>query len=340
MTTAARFRIVGENIHCTRVFKVGGKNVEEVSPGSFAIRYGEGRGQRLLPVPGVFTESGAWQDGKVKHCAVAVWQGIHGAGSDRDAGRDYIASLAARQEKAGADFLDINVDELSTDLEERVAAMKWAVGVMQAAVKIPVSVDSSNLRILRAGLEAADSARGRPMINSVSLERAEAIGLAKEFKAVVIASAAGERGLPGSLDERMANLDRLMTMLKAAGLGPDEIFVDPLVYPISTDPANGVQFLEAVASVRKEYGAAIHIAAGLSNVSFGMPKRSLINIVFTHLAVEAGADGGIVDPMQINREALASVDAASREYELARNLLLGRDEFGMEFISAFRSGDM
>lgn len=339
MSAGSRFVIVGENIHCTRIFKVEGKNVEDQGQGRFAIRYSSAGGKpAALPVPKRFTELDAWRDGKVKHCAVAAWQGMYGDAAGRAAGKDYLETLARKQKAAGADYLDINVDEFSTDVEERVAVMKWMVGVVQAAVDTPVSVDSSNLGILEAGLLAADPKRARPMVNSVSLERADAVGLAAKHGAVVIASAAGESGLPGSVAERMANLDKLMARLKKAGFEAGAIHVDPLVYPISTDPLNGKHFLDTVSAARNAYGPDIHVVAGLSNVSFGMPKRSLINVVFTHLACEAGADGGIVDPLQINRKVLAELDTRSGEFELARDLLLGNDEFGMNFISAARSG--
>jgi len=175
-------------------------------------------------------------------------------------------------------------------------------------------------------------------VNSVSLERAEAIGVAAAFKAVVIASAAGEKDLPSSVNERIANFDSLMPRLQAAGLKPGDIHADPLVFPISTDGLNGQRFLETVSAARRKYGPDIHIVAGLSNVSFGMPNRKLINQVFSWLAVEAGADGGIVDPMQINAGILSRLDPQSQGFKLARALLMGEDEFGMEYIGATRDG--
>ncbi|MCX7590949.1 MAG: dihydropteroate synthase, partial [Kiritimatiellae bacterium] len=215
---------------------------------------------------------------------------------------------------------------------------QWTVRVVDEAVSIPVSVDSSNIEILRAGLEVCNRSRGRPMVNSVSLERAEAIPVALEHNAVVIASAAGAKGLPSSREERLANIHVLVEKLQKAGLEKEAIHVDPLVLPISTDSSNGRTFLDTVSSVRREYGPEIHIVAGLSNVSFGMPNRKLINQVYAWLAVQAGADGGIVDPLQVNAEILRSLDTNSEGFRLARALLLGEDEFGMNFIEACREG--
>lgn len=333
-----RFIIVGENIHCTRILKVGGKSVRETRDGGHAIVYKVGKQAKELPVPQAFKDGAAWRDGKVKHCAVAIWQGNNGNAAGKAAGIEYIQNLAKEQEATGAAYLDINVDEFSTDTAEKIRMMKWTVDTVQKVVKIPVSIDSSNTDILKAGLEAADKGRARPMVNSVSLERMAAVDLAAAFKAVVIASAAGEKDLPNSTEERIGNIRRIVGILKSKGLKDGDIHVDPLVFPISTDGNNGKNFLTTVSSVRKEYGADIHIIAGLSNVSFGMPSRKLINQVFSWLAVEAGADGGIVDPMQINKEILEGLDPASEGFKLAKALLMGEDEFGMNFISASREG--
>jgi 5-methyltetrahydrofolate--homocysteine methyltransferase len=334
-----RFIVVGENIHCTRILKVGGKSVVDVGGGKHAIVYKAGAQDKQLPVPEIFTKTAGWQDGKVKHCAVGIWQGVYGDSAAKAAGIDYIQNMAKQQEKTGAAFLDINVDEFSTDVAERVKLMKWTVDIVQKAVKIPVSVDSSNTDILRAGLEASDKSRARPMVNSVSLERANAIAVAAEFKASVIASAAGEKDLPSSTTGRLENLGTLMRKLKDAGFDSyDRIYIDPLVFPISTDGNNGKGFLDAVSAARAKYGNDIHICAGLSNVSFGMPSRKIINQVFAWLAVEAGADGGIVDPAQINGKILEGLDTESEGFKLAKALLLGEDEFGMNFISAAREG--
>ena len=335
---AGDFIAVGENIHCTRIYKVGGKFCGQREDGSPAIFYGQGRAERALSVPVCFTQNADWTAGKVKHCQVAIWQGVNGDAAGQAAGRAYLEYLASSQEAAGATYLDINVDEYSTDVEERVRLMEWAVDVVQGAASIPASIDSSNIDILAAGLRACDRQRGRPMVNSVSLERADAIDTAATHNAVVIASAAGEKGLPSTQEERMGNIDRVIGKLRESGLAAADIHIDPLVFPISTDGRNGVNFLETVAAVRAQYGPEIHIVAGLSNISFGMPSRKLINQVFAWLSVEAGADGGIVDPEQINGAILRELDPECEPFRLARALLTGEDDFGMEFISASRSG--
>lgn len=337
---SSQFIAVGENIHCTRKYKVGGKYVGEASDGQYVIRYETGGTPGEMPIPAPITESADWSGGYVRHCAAAMWHVLRGDEAGRSAAGDYISSLAKAQEAAGATYLDINVDEFSTDDGERIELIAWAAGIAQAITSIPLAIDSSNPAVLRAGLAACDTSRPAPMLNSVSLERADAIELAAEFNACVVASAAGESDLPNTTAGRLANLDTLMPKLADAAIIGARVHVDPLVFPMSTDPDNGKLFIEAVTAIREQYGAEVHIVAGLSNISFGMPHRKLLNQVFAHLAVGAGADGGIVDPIHINQSILDEMDPSSKAYELARAALMGEDDFGMNYITAFRDGSL
>ena len=329
------FIVIGENIHCTRVLKRDGNLVDAAAR---VIRYDDSGKKKTLPIPEILLKSADWENGKIKHCVAAIWQGLYGQGPVQEAGRDYLRVMAAKQEQAGAAFLDVNVDEFSMDLPERIKAMQWTAALVQGASRLPLSIDSSNSDIMRAGLKACEQARGRPMVNSISLERIGLLGAVAEYKPAVVASAAGEKGLPATTQERLDNLGRLIPQLTAKGIQMDWIHVDPLVYTISTEANNGKMFLAAVQAIRVKYGPAVHIIGGLSNVSFGMPARKLINQVFAYLAVEAGGDGGIVDPLQINAKILQGLDTKSEPFQLARALLLGTDEFGMNFIAAHRAG--
>ncbi|MBU1855712.1 MAG: dihydropteroate synthase [Verrucomicrobia bacterium] len=331
------FIVIGENIHCTRVLKRDGNLVDAAA---HVIRYDDAGKKKTLPIPEILLKSADWENGKIKHCVAAIWQGLYGQGPAQEAGRDYLRVMAAKQEKAGASFLDVNVDEFSMDLPERIKAMQWTAALVQGASRLPLSIDSSNSDIMRAGLKACEQARGRPMVNSISLERIGLLGAVAEYQPAVVASAAGEKGLPANTEERLDNLGRLIPQLTAKGIQMDWIHVDPLVYTISTEANNGKMFLDAVQAIRAKYGPAVHIIGGLSNVSFGMPARKLINQVFAYLAVEAGGDGGIVDPLQINAKILQGLDTKAEPFQLAKALLLGTDDFGMNFIAAHRAGKL
>lgn len=329
--------IVGENIHCTRVRLTSGKFVATMPDGRKAMAFKDGAAMAYLPIPAQILEGDEWQNGKVRHVAVAVRQGLYGDEAEQAAGKRYIEVMALEQEAGGAWFLDLNVDEFSTDRAEKIRAMEWVAGVVQGVVAIPLSIDSSDPEILRAGLAACDPAKGRALVNSVSLERAALIPIAAAAGACVIAGATGEAKMPESIEERVENIAKLMAKLREAGFTDERIFLDPLVYPVSVDVRNGMTVVETIRILRATYGSAIHFAPGLSNVSFGLPKRPVINQVFARLCFDAGCDGGIVDPAQINDSVLAKIAQSQDEtVALARELLLGNDEFGMNFIMAMR----
>ena len=230
------------------------------------------------------------------------------------------------------------MDEFSTDIEERKKVIQWAARAIQDASRLPLSIDSSNIEILQVGLSSCDNSRGNPMVNSVSLERTEMIQTAKAAGAVVIAGASGKDSLPETMEEKMENIEQLIKKLTAAGFEYPDIFLDPLVFPVSVKPENGVIILTCIKKLREKYGTDIHFAPGLSNISFGLPNRKLINQVFTYLCVENGLDGGIVDPVQINGTILNNTDPNSESFQIAKALLAGDDQFGMNYITASREG--
>ena len=176
------------------------------------------------------------------------------------------------------------------------------------------------------------------MVNSVSLERVKAIEVAREAGAVVIAGATGETSMPTTVEERLQNFAKLIPKLTETGFASGDIYLDPLVFPVAVDSQNAKRMLDTIKALRQKYGPEIHFAPGLSNVSYGLPNRKLLNQVFTYLCLENGCDGGIVDPRQINLEMLNSLDTSTEAFKLAKAFLVGEDEFGMNYIRAVRKG--
>lgn len=331
--------MVAENIHCTLIRKVGGPFARANADGTGDVMYKDLDGtNKSFPIPPSFMKSADWENGKVKHVAAAMWQGFYGEGAAKQAGIEYIRYWARLQESQGGDFLDLNVDEFSTDLDERLGLIKWAGKIVQEASKLPLSVDSSNIELIKAGLSVCDPSHGKPMVNSVSLERKEAIAIAKKAGAVVIAGATGGNSMPNTVGERVANCESLMKILKSEGFKESEVYLDPLVFPISVDKTNGMAIIDTVKTLRKLYGKDIHFAPGLSNISYGLPKRPLINTVFSYVCAKEGMDGGIVDPKHINRKIINSMDTSTEAYKLAEDLVLGKDDWGMNYITASRDG--
>jgi 5-methyltetrahydrofolate--homocysteine methyltransferase len=112
------------------------------------------------------------------------------------------------------------------------------------------------------------------------------------------------------------------------------------VFPIAVDSQYGLHCLDAIRALREKYGPDVHISGGLSNVSFGIPMRKLVNEAFIHLAVDAGADSGIVDPVANNFHELFLADKTTRPYQLAVDMLLGRDRNCKNYLRAYRKGEL
>ncbi len=335
------FIIVGENIHTTRVVMRRGKLVTADADGREAVRYTSTAGERRrLAIPEAVKCTQDYEEGRVKHVKFALQGAMSGEGEPAAEGMQYLERLVQRQEQAGADFLDLNVDEISLKLEEQKAAMAWLVRTVQGMSEIPVSVDSSNVETIATGLEACDKSRGRPLLNSASLERLEALDLAVEHDAGVIVTAAGDSGMPESAEERIGNASRMVDAAFDRGIADSDIYIDPLIFPISVDGRFGLHSFEAIRGLREKYGPRIHITGGLSNVSFGIPSRKWINDVFMVLAVEAGADSGIIDPVTSRPDKVFALDRSSRPYQLAEDVLMGRDEHCAGYIRAWRKGEL
>lgn len=237
----------------------------------------------------------------------------------------FIGDLARRQLEGGATYLDINAGTLPQREPEDMA---WLVETVQeAAAEAVLCLDSANAQALRAGL--AKAAR-TPMLNSLSGEQFRVEGvlpLACEFQTELIVLALDDNGIPRTSEGRLAIVRRLVAMTRAGGLPDRKLFVDPLVMAISTGTDNGNVTLETCRKIREEFPE-VHLTCGLSNISFGMPLRSLLNQAFMVLLAQAGVDSVIINPEE--REL--------RGIMFAAETLLGKDRHCLNFNRAFRAG--
>ena len=337
------FIIIGENIHCSRVVKRDGARGGMAPDGRPAIRYPAADGaEAWVPLPDSILRSSEYTvSQRIKHVMAAVRVGLAG-GPEGETAAAYVAWMARRQIDAGAAYLDLNVDEIDHAVEGRLAAMVWLVKAVGPVTSVPLSIDSSDAAVLRAGLDAIDpawAAGARPMINSASVERPETLDLCRERGLPVVLSCTGDT-MPGDAPERIQRARDIVGLALEKGLPREDLFVDTLVIPIGVDPEAGNYYLDAVRFVREEFGPAIHITGGVSNVSFGLPARRLISDVFLDLCVQAGQDSGIVDPVAADIPVALRPDRDSEPYRLAAAMLTGEDAFGMEFIEAYRAGKL
>jgi 5-methyltetrahydrofolate--homocysteine methyltransferase len=236
----------------------------------------------------------------------------------------FIQALARRQVEAGADWLDVNA---GTGPDQEPDDLVWLVRTVQEAVEAPLCLDSANPRALAAAL---GEARQTPLINSISGEHKRLDGilpLARAHRCPVIALALDDNGIPQGVEGRLAVVRRVIAETRRVGLPDEQVYVDPLVMAIATDTRSGLIALETMRAVRAEFPA-VHLSVGLSNISFGLPARSLINRAFLTLALAAGLDTVIMDPL----------DRGLRSALLAAELVLGRDRHCRNYTRAYRAG--
>jgi 5-methyltetrahydrofolate--homocysteine methyltransferase len=334
------FITIGENVHTTRIVRRGAAHVGTDDRGREAITFTDEHGEtHRLPISEAERRTQEYEEGRIKHVRTAVRMAME-EGEDAEVAVAYLRALAIDQVRAGSAYLDVNVDEVSLKLPEQVAAMRWLVELIGPAVDVPLSIDSSNAEIIEAGMAAAPTHAGPPMLNSASLERVEALDIAVAAGGPVIVTAAGEAGMPSDSEGRVANATRMVEAALAKGISLNRLYVDPLVFPISVDGAFGDHCLDAIRTIRERYGPDIHITGGMSNVSFGLPNRRLINDAFLLLAIEAGADSGIIDPLMNPPSRALEADRAARPFELALNVLSGADRHCKAYMKAFRKGEL
>ena len=354
MTEAERvpFTVIGENVHATRSVARQGKHIVRVGDAE-AVAFRDVTGaERTVPICGPVAASAEFARNKVKHIRNALLLGLGGDGvipasltgpvdpEAAAAGRDYLVAAAVRQQRAGANFMDVNVDEMSPDEGIRVLAMEWLIRLLEPALEVPVSLDSSSLAVLEAGFRASTRPCGPLLLNSASAERPEALELAVAQGAAVVLSAAGKGALPSTIAGRIENANAIYDDALARGIAPAACHVDLLVLPVAVDAEAGNTFLGAAAAFRAEHGPEVRLTGGLSNVSFGLPNRKLINDAFLALAMDAGVDSGIIDPIAIDVARIRTLDRSTRPFRLAADVLRGEDMFAVEYLTAFRAGEL
>ena len=247
---------------------------------------------------------------------------VQAAVAERDA--DYIINDVKKQQEAGAAYIDVNA---GARIGHETEDMRWLLDTIQPAVTVPLSLDSPDPAVLEMAFGMVEKA---PMINSISLEKDRfdtMLPFLEGRDCKVIALCMDDSGMPESSDDIIARAETLIQELNKIGIQTGSIYIDPLVQPISTDSNKGVMVLDAVRGIKSKFPE-VHISGGLSNISYGLPQRKIINRTFVTLMMDAGMDSAIIDPL--DEKIMATIKTA--------DMLLGRDYFCGNFLKGVRSG--
>ena len=234
-----------------------------------------------------------------------------------------IAKLARDQKENGAHYIDVNAGVF---VGREPELLKWLVGSVQGAVDAPCCIDSPDPKAIEAALGVH---QGTAMINSISLEKErydQLLPVVAGSKSKVVALCMSDDGMPQTADQRMAIADKLLNGLVKNGVPLEDIYVDPLVQPVSTNDVFGAEFLQAIERITQAFKG-VHTLCGLSNISFGLPERKFINQTFMVMAIAKGLDGAIVNPL----------DARMMGCIITAEMLMGRDPYCTNYLKAYRA---
>lgn len=232
---------------------------------------------------------------------------------------EYIIKEGLTQTDAGAHILDVNVGLPEID---EVKMMETAVKSLQGIIPAPLQIDTSNIAALERALRIYN---GKPMINSVNgkAENMKAVfPLAKKYGGIVVCLCLDENGIPQSAEGRIKIAEKIINTAAEYGIEKKDLIVDALTMTISTDSSNGKETLRAVDYIRNTLG--VNTVLGVSNISFGLPKRDAINTAFFTLALQSGLSAGIINP---NSQSMMNA-------YYSFNALSGLDENCTEYINS------
>jgi 5-methyltetrahydrofolate--homocysteine methyltransferase len=240
---------------------------------------------------------------------------------------DYIKQVAKQEETAGANYLDVNC---GTFVGQEIECMKWLVDTIQQVTEMPLCIDSPDEAVLKAGLTLAKTEKGQRMINSITGEEKRfnaVLPLIKEFDAKIIALCIDDAGMPETAEDRLRIASNIVEAMEKEGIKQDDIYLDPLIKPLSANDKYGQSVLHAIMLIKDKYPA-VHLTCGLSNISYGFPNRAVLNRLFVVQTMTVGMDGYILNP----------TDKAMMGMVYGSQALLGQDRFCRKYLKAHRSG--
>ena len=238
----------------------------------------------------------------------------------------YIQDDVKKQQAAGANFIDVNS---GARIGYEKSDMEWLLEVIQEVATIPLCLDSPDPEVLEMGYGMV---KDKPMINSISLETERYDAMVPFLKGKdcnIVALCMDDSGMPKSRQEVIDRAGRLVKDLEGIGVKREAIYIDPLIQPISTDTTKGLMAMDAVRGIMSQFPG-VHTICGLSNISFGLPQRKIINRTFLTLLISAGLDAAIIDPLDDKIMAVLKTT----------EMLMGNDEYCANYLKGVRGGQI
>ncbi len=238
--------------------------------------------------------------------------------------REYIQNEAKAQRDAGADYIDLNA---AAFMEKEADYLKWIIEAVQEVTELPLCIDSPDPEVIK---KVISHVKRPPMINSITLEPTRLDGilpLVIDYRATVIGLCQTRNRMGRTAAEKVEIAGRLIEKVTSSGIGIDALYIDPLVFPVGADSNSACATLDAIEEIMKQFQG-VHTVCGLTNVSHGLPNRKLVNRTFLAEAVARGLDAAILDPA--DKQLLGALRASL--------MLMGKDEYCMGYIKAFRKG--
>ncbi len=234
---------------------------------------------------------------------------------------DIVRQDALAQVTAGASVLDVNAGVPGAD---ESALLQQVIHTVTEVTDVPLCIDTANPAALETALKIYT---GKPLVNSVNGEEqslAAVLPLVKEYGAAVIGLCMDKNGIPKTPPERLAVAGKIIERAAKMGISAEDVVIDPLAMTMGADSHAGRITLKTIELIVKEFG--VNITMGASNVSFGLPERKYINSAFMAMAIYAGLTCPITNPL------VKEITTAA----LAADLALGRDDYSMRWIQAYR----
>ncbi|KGK81626.1 methyltetrahydrofolate:corrinoid methyltransferase [Desulfosporosinus sp. HMP52] len=235
----------------------------------------------------------------------------------------YIQKIAIDEFEAGADYIDVNAGIF---VGKEPEYLQWLVKTVQEVVNAPCCIDSPDPKAIDAALSVH---KGVAMINSISLEKERYDALIPVVAGTdlkVVALCMSDEGMPETMDARLKIAEKLIEGLVKNNVPLNNIYVDPLVQPISVNNTFAVEFINSVEAIMTRFKG-VHTMCGLSNVSYGLPVRKFMNQAFAIMAIGKGLDGLIINPL--DKMMMASLVTAEA--------LAGRDNYSVNYLKAYRN---